>query len=252
MNLRHAAVAAFLIASFGAAPAWADDISADVLTYDGKTRVATARGNVVIHGNEGATMTGDSGEYHFDDGSAYLTGGVHYVKDAQTMDAETVHVLGDKTIYGTGRVQLHDEAEQRTLRGNTVTYNPDTGYSRVDGNAYVSTPDGSFTAALIEGNAKEIRFTATGGVEFYSETHELSGAGDQAVYTKSPNANDGQVVLTGNAYAVQHGNSFSGPELIFHLDDNFAQTRGRSTLVITNTNSGVGAAKEAGTETEEE
>lgn len=235
MKLRYAAAAAVLLAALGAFPAQADDISADVLTYNGQTRVATAKGNVVIHANEGATMTGESGEYHFSDGSAYLTGSVHYVKGAQTMDAETVRVGGDRTIYGTGRVYMHDSAEQRTLRGDSVTYNPDTGYSLINGNAYVQTPDGSLTAPRIEGNAKEIRFTASGGVEFQSETHQLSGSGDQAVYTKSPNADDGRVVLSGNAYAVQNGNSFVGPELVFQLDENFAHTRGRSTLIITNT-----------------
>lgn len=243
MKRIYAAAAALLISFAGFGTASADDISADVLTYNGQTKVATAQGNVVIHANEGATMTGASGEYHFEDGSAYLTGGVHYVKGASTMSADTVHVLGDKTILGTGSVDLYDGEGQRTVRGDQVTYNPDTGYSKVDGNGYVSTPDGSLTAPLIEGNAKEIRFTASGGVQFQSETHQLTGSGDQAVYTKSPDKEDGKVVLTGNAHAVQNGNAFDGPELIFELSDNFVQTRGRSTLVITNTNSASGAAQ---------
>lgn len=243
MKRIYAAAAALLISFAGFGTASADDISADVLTYNGQTKVATAQGNVVIHANEGATMTGASGEYHFEDGSAYLTGGVHYVKGTSTMSADTVHVLGDKTILGTGSVDLYDGEGQRTVRGDQVTYNPDTGYSKVDGNGYVSTPDGSLTAQLIEGNAKEIRFTASGGVQFQSETHQLTGSGDQAVYTKSPDKEDGKVVLTGNAHAVQNGNAFDGPELIFELSDNFVQTRGRSTLVITNTNSASGAAQ---------
>lgn len=102
------------------------------------------------------------------------------------MNAETVHVQGDKTIYGVGGVDLYDGEGQRTIRGDQVTYNPDTGYSRVEGSGYVSAPDGSLTAPLIEGNAREIRFTATGGVQFESDVHQLSGSGDQAVYTKSP------------------------------------------------------------------
>lgn len=243
MKRIYAAAAALLISFAGFGTASADDISADVLTYNGQTKVATAQGNVVIHANEGATMTGASGEYHFEDGSAYLTGGVHYVKGTSTMSADTVHVLGDKTILGTGSVDLYDGEGQRTVRGDQVTYNPDTGYSKVDGNGYVSTPDGSLTAPLIEGNAKEIRFTASGGVQFQSEIHQLTGSGDQAVYTKSPDKEDGKVVLTGNAHAVQNGNAFDGPELVFELADNFVQTRGRSTLVITNTNSASGAAE---------
>lgn len=45
-----------LIAAGGTA--WADDITADVLTYDGKAKTVTATGNVVIHANEGAVVTG--------------------------------------------------------------------------------------------------------------------------------------------------------------------------------------------------
>ena len=42
----------------------ADDITADVLTYDGKTKVVTAKGDVVIHANQGATITGAQGGHH--------------------------------------------------------------------------------------------------------------------------------------------------------------------------------------------
>lgn len=240
MKLLYAAAAALLIGACGAGTAAADDISADVLTYDGAAKVATAEGNVVIHADEGATMTGASGEYHFSDGSAYLTGGVHYEKGARVMTADTVHVLGDKTVRGTGNVDLYDGETERSLRGEMVTYNQDTGYSLVEGNAFVSTPDGSLTAPRIEGNAKEIRFTASGGVQFQSDVHQLTGSGDQAVYTKSPNADDGKVVLTGNAQAVQNGNAFQGPELVFRLSDNYVETKGRSTLVITNTSGASG------------
>lgn len=212
----------------------ADDITADVLTYNGQTKIATAKGNVVIHANEGAEMTGDNGEYHFNDRSAYLTGKVHYVKGLQTMDADTVHVAGDKTITGTGGVNIYDGENQRTIRGDAVTYNPDTGYSKVDGNGYISSPDGNLSAPLIEGNVKEIRLVASGGVDFASPVHGLTGSGDRAVYTKSPNAEDGKIVLTGNAQATQNGNSFYGPELVFTLNNNAVKTTGRSTLVITN------------------
>lgn len=47
----------------------ADDITADVLTYDGKTKVVTAKGDVVIHANQGATITGAQGEYHLKTGA---------------------------------------------------------------------------------------------------------------------------------------------------------------------------------------
>ena len=70
----------------------ADDITADVLTYDGKTKVVTAKGDVVIHANQGATITGAQGVYHFEDRSAYLEGGVRYVKEATTLSADRMYL----------------------------------------------------------------------------------------------------------------------------------------------------------------
>ena len=74
----YAALAVLAIALGSVTTAMADDITADVLTYDGKAKVVTAKGNVVIHANEGATITAADGEYHFEDRSAFLEGGVHY------------------------------------------------------------------------------------------------------------------------------------------------------------------------------
>ena len=226
---------AVLLALMGAQAASADEIMADVLTYNGKTKVVTAEGHVVLHGNEGATMTGERGEYHFEDRSAYLTGKVHYAKGESTMDADTVHLSQDKTVTGTGGVSAYDAENKRTLRGDTVSYNSETGYGRVEGNGFVETPDGSMTAPLIEGNSKEIRVVATGGVNFESKAHKIVGSGDEAVYTKTPDKEDGKVVLTGNAHATQNWNTFEGPELVFTAEDNMVETRGRSKLVITNT-----------------
>lgn len=235
MRPLHIALAALLIGFGAMGTVSADEISADILSYDGVTKTATAKGNVVVRNDEGAVMTGAEGEYHFDDRSAYLTGGVHYVKGAQTMDAATVNVYGDRTLVGTGSVVIYDGEEGRTLRGDTVVYNPDTGYSKVDGNGFIAMSEGSLTAPYIEGNTKEIRLTAYGGVNFQSDVHNLYGYGDQAVYTKSPYADDGRVVLTGNAEATQNGNHFEGPELVFSMKENTVETNGRSTLVITNT-----------------
>ena len=48
----YAALAVLAIALGSVTTAMADDITADVLTYDGKAKVVTAKGNVVIHANE--------------------------------------------------------------------------------------------------------------------------------------------------------------------------------------------------------
>ena len=145
--------------------AMADDITADVLTYDGKTKVVSAKGNVVIHANEGATITGTNGEYHFEDRSAFLEGGVKYVKEQSTLTAEKMYLYKDRTARGIGSVDFVDLAEHRILRGDDVMYNAATGFGKIEGNGYLETADGTLSAPHIEGNLKQIKVVATGGVD---------------------------------------------------------------------------------------
>lgn len=115
-------------------------------------------------------------------------------------------------------------------------YNSDTGFAKIEGNGYLESPDGSLAAPHIEGNLKQIKVVATGGVNLSSTLHNATGYGDQAVYTRTGrNGTDGRLVLQGNAWAVQNGNRFDGPELILMDNDKVVETKGRSTIVITNT-----------------
>lgn len=238
MKTFYTALAALAIALGTAGTAMADDITADVLTYDGNTKVVTAKGDVVIHANQGATITGTNGEYHFEDRSAFLEGGVHYVKDQTTLYADKMYLYQDKTARGIGSVNFHDGLEKRTLKGDDVMYNPDTGFGKIEGNGYLESPDGTLQAPHIEGNMKQVKVVATGGVNLSSSLHNAVGYGDQAVYTRTgSNGTDGKLVLTGNAWVNQNGNSFTGPELVLRDEDKVVETTGRSTIVITNTGS---------------
>lgn len=238
MRTFYTALAALAVALGVQGAAMADDITADVLTYDGNTKVVTAKGDVVIHANQGATITGSNGEYHFEDRSAFLEGGVHYVKDQTTLYADKMYLYQDKTARGIGSVNFHDGLEKRTLKGDDVMYNPDTGFGKIEGNGYLESPDGILQAPHIEGNMKQVKVVATGGVNLSSSLHNAVGYGDQAVYTRTgANGTDGKLVLTGNAWVNQNGNSFNGPELVLRDEDKVVETTGRSTIVITNTGS---------------
>lgn len=238
MKTFYTALAALAIALGVQGMAMADDITADVLTYDGNTKVVTAKGDVVIHANQGATITGANGEYHFEDRSAFLEGGVNYVKDQTTLYADKMYLYQDKTARGIGSVNFHDGLEKRTLKGDDVMYNPDTGFGKIEGNGYLESPDGILQAPHIEGNMKQVKVVATGGVNLSSSLHNAVGYGDQAVYTRTgANGTDGKLVLSGNAWVTQNGNSFNGPELVLRDEDKVVETTGRSTIVITNTGS---------------
>lgn len=229
-------IAALLLGS--SATVMADDITADELSYDGKSKVVAAKGHVVIHANQGATITGESGEYHFDDRSAFLQGGVKYEKESSTLTADKMYLYKDKTARGVGGVYFQDTAENRVLKGDDVMYNSDTGFGKIEGNGYLETADGSLAAPHIEGNMKQVKVVATGGVNLTSQANNATGYGDQAVYTRSGReGTDGKLVLSGNAWVNQNGNTFNGPELVLRDADKVVETIGRSTIVITNTES---------------
>ena len=83
---------------------------------------------------------------------------------------------------------------------------------------------------------KQIKIVATGGVNLTSNLHNAKGYGDEAIYTRTgTNGTDGKLVLTGNAFVEQNGNTFTGPELVLRDSDKIVETTGRSTIVITNT-----------------
>ena len=251
-TLYKALLAAALLVS-STATVMADDITADELTYDGKTKVVTAKGHVVIHANQGATITGDNGEYHFEDKSAFLAGGVKYEKESATLTAEKMYLYADRTARGVGGVYFRDTVENRILKGDDVMYNANTGFGKIEGNGYLETPDGSLSAPHIEGNMKQVKIVATGGVNLTRQASNATGYGDQAVYTRTgEKGTDGKLVLSGNAWVNQNGNTFNGPELVLRDADKVVETTGRSTIVITNTESMTAKTEEKSQDSEGE
>lgn len=206
-------------------------ISADTLSYDGNTGRAEASGNVVIT-QQDKTMTGANGWYNTKTREASLEGGVSMIGDNMSMSAQSVHSVNDNQFSAEGDVHL--QRDDRQIFGDSVEYNSDTEYGKVVGNAKLIAEGTTLTGNQVEGWLKEIRVVAQGGVTFNNPDKNVSGSADRATYTQTPNQNDGVVLLTGSAHAVQNGNVLNAPELKLYLKDNSAETLGgRSTLVIT-------------------
>ena len=194
-------------------------ISADRLSYDGNSGRADAQGNVVIT-QQDKTMTGATGWYNTKTREAQLEGGVSMIGTDIAMSAETVH-------------SINLQRQERQIFGDSVDYKTDTEYGKVTGNARLIAEGTTLTGNQVEGWLKEIRAVAQGDVTFTNSERNVSGSGDSATYTQTPNQNDGMVLLSGNAHAVQNGNVLNAPELKIRLADNSAETLGgRSTLVI--------------------
>lgn len=206
-------------------------ISADTLSYDGNTGRAEASGNVVIT-QQDKTMTGANGWYNTKTREASLEGGVSMIGDNMSMSAQSVHSVNDNQFSAQGDVHL--QRDDRQIFGDSVEYNSDTEYGKVVGNAKLIAEGTTLTGNQVEGWLKEIHAVAQGGVTFNNPDKNVSGSADRATYTQTPNQNDGVVLLTGSAHAVQNGNVLNAPELKLYLKDNSAETLGgRSTLVIT-------------------
>lgn len=205
-------------------------ISADTLSYDGNTGRAEASGNVVIT-QQDKTITGANGWYNTKTREASLDGGVSLIGSNMAMSAQSVHSINDNQFSATGDVHL--QRDERQIFGDSVEYNSDTEYGKVLGNARLIAEGTTLTGNQVEGWLKEIRAVAQGDVTFNNPDRNVSGSADRATYTQTPNQNDGVVLLTGSAHAVQNGNVLNAPELKLYLNDNSAETLGgRSTLVI--------------------
>ena len=205
-------------------------ISADTLSYDGNTGRAEASGNVVIT-QQDKTITGANGWYNTKTREASLDGGVSLIGSNMAMSAQSVHSINDNQFSATGDVHL--QRDDRQIFGDSVEYNSDTEYGKVLGNARLIAEGTTLTGNQVEGWLKEIRAVAQGDVTFNNPDRNVSGSADRATYTQTPNQNDGVVLLTGSAHAVQIGNVLNAPELKLYLNDNSAETLGgRSTLVI--------------------
>lgn len=205
-------------------------ISADTLSYDGNSGRADATGNVVIT-QQDKTVTGAKGWYNTKTQEASLEGGVSMIGTDMAMTAETVHSINNNQFDATGSVHL--QRGDRQIFGDTVSYNTDTEYGKVTGNAKLIAEGTTLTGNQVEGWLKEIRAVAQGNVTFSNPERNVSGSSDRATYTQTPNQNDGVVLLSGSAHAVQNGNVLNAPELKIRLADDSAETMGgRSTLVI--------------------
>lgn len=219
--------------SAAVAAAWAApqgvSISADELSFDGQTNIATASGHIEIN-DASKNLTGSSGWYNIQTSEAYLEGNVHMTGDNFVMTAGALHAYNNEDVHATGDVYL--EKDGRTLRGSEVSYNLSSDYGTAGGGAVLTANNMSLRADYVEGWFKEIKASGSGHVELYSSEHDLVAYGNRIEYTQTPGQNDGKAYLAGNARAVQRGNTLEGEAFDIWLEDGSIQTQGRSTLVI--------------------
>ncbi|MBP2632365.1 MAG: OstA family protein [Firmicutes bacterium] len=191
------------------------DISGDVIEYDSTTGIMKATGSVRML-QENAIVTGASAEYNSKTKQGKVLGGVHMVKEDIDMTSESVTSLDENHIVAIGNVVM--KKGESTLYGPQVDYFSDRQYAIINSNARIVNPDGTMTADKLESYMAENRAVGTGNAHIVSQTKNLDATGDVATYYGAENQ-QGKIVLSGNAVAVQDGNTLRGKTLTLYMND---------------------------------
>jgi lipopolysaccharide export system protein LptA len=207
------------------------ELTADTIEYDSTKGSMIAQGGVKIT-QDSAVLTGANAEYNTKTQEAYLTGGVKVVDGDSTLTAAEIRSYNNTRIIASGDALLV-KGENR-LTGPKIEYFTDKEYALVTGWARLTTPDSVMTADQVEAFVSEDRAVGKGNVHLVSDVHKLDAKADQAVYYGPKAAqNPNKVVLSGNAHAVQEGNTLTGNTLTIYLDNNAMEAGGgRTKLVI--------------------
>lgn len=223
------------------------ELSGDVIEYDARTDMAKATGGVKVT-RDGGVLTGGEATYNFKTQEVTITGGVTAVKDDMNLkadklysssnqeyvaDGNVVAVKGENTLTGpqirynqaTSDISMLSggsaSGPQAEIKGDVLSGNLNTQQYHAVGNVYLNskTNDVQSTSneATYSGNGQDFTFTATGNVNIQSPSRNIVTNSDNAVYNSAEN---GKLVLTGNAVATQNNNIVRGNTLTVYMGDN--------------------------------
>jgi lipopolysaccharide export system protein LptA len=204
------------------------ELTADSIEYDSVQGVMNAKGGVKLIQNN-AVLTGASAQYNTKTKEALVSGGVKVVREDTTLTAAEVRSFNDNYLVATGDAVL--VKGDNTLSGPKIEHWMDKQYSLVEGGARLTMPDGFMTADKVEAFHAEDRAVGSGNVHIVSDKRNLDATSAQAVYYGSK-TNQGKVVLSGNARAVQDGNVLTGNTMTIYLDDKAMDAQGRPKLIV--------------------
>lgn len=205
------------------------ELAADSIEYDSAQGLATAQGGVRITRDK-MVMTGALATYNANTGEIALTGGVKAVREQAVLTAAEIKSVSREHLIATGQVELVNGDQHMT--GAQLDYYTDREYAVLSGGARLENKEAVMTAPQLESWISENRAVGTGGVHIISDVHKVDATADEATYTAVQNG-QGQIVLSGNAKAVQQGNILTGNKLTIHLGEKATSAQGRTKLVIT-------------------
>jgi lipopolysaccharide export system protein LptA len=207
-------------------------LEADVIDYNSKTGQMVASGASGVKLIKGTlTLTGLKADYNSKTQAGIVTGSVKGIQDNMTLTADQVESLeGNTHMIATGDVVLVNDSDR--LTAPKVDYFSDRQLAVVEQDAKLFTADGTITSDRLETFFQEKRSVAEGNVRINSEQRKLQARSDHAVYYGAKPGEQGKIVLTGNAHAVQDGNTIVGQTLTLYMDDKAVDATGRTKIVI--------------------
>lgn len=187
-------------------------LDADTVSYDMSSGQAVATGNVLLKRGTGK-VTGAKATYNTKTMEATVEGDVIAVRDdlrvtcAKMVSDGTEHMLATGNVYG---VQA-----DKTFSGEQVDYYPNQNqYVLIATGGRLTSADGTFTADRIEGWLDDEHYIGTGNAHVVSPPRNMEAGGDHMDYR---GRDQGIIVVTGNAWAIQDNNTMKSNRLTLYL-----------------------------------
>ena len=201
------------------------EITADTMTYNTKTNDATADGTVKMTQGT-AVVTGKHVEYNSQTQDGLITGGVTAKKDDATLTCSQVQIVKQDHVIATGNV----EAIRQGYRFNSERLEFFLKDERIFAPiaSVITTKDGTLASGQLEYFMKSKIGKAYNGVKINSPVRQITATAQTATYEGGENAT---VVLSGNAHAVQNGNTLDGDELKYFMAENSFVADGKTKVV---------------------
>ncbi|SFT61768.1 lipopolysaccharide export system protein LptA [Selenomonas sp. GACV-9] len=188
------------------------ELDADTVTYDMSTGVATATGDVLMKRGT-ARVSGATATYNSKTQEATVEGNVIATRDDMRMTCAKVVSDGQGHIMAVGSVQ--GVQGDKSFAGEQVDYYPEQGkYVLMPSGGTLTSADSTFTANRIEGWLDAEHYIGTGNAHVVSTSRNMEAGGDQMDYQGKE---QGVVVVTGNAWAIQDNNTLKSNRLTLYL-----------------------------------
>ena len=189
------------------------EVFGDTVEYSMKTGVVKAKGHVVMK-KDGATMTGNEATYNTKSQAGQVTGNVVADKEDLHMTSDVFIAEQQNHFVAVGNV--HARQKDKAYDGPKAEYFVDKDYVLMDQGGIVTSADGTFQADYMEGWIKEEHYKGIGNAHVVSPPKKFEGGGDEAEYFGKQN---GKAILTGNAWAIQEGNTLKSQKITIFLDE---------------------------------